>query len=108
MDNLIDTIDDVNILINHGIIVNNIGDPIKIVNLWNNMNTNFNIKIDNDFKYIFIEINEVYKNNFNILFTKFKQKYFEKTWMIISLIIGTLIALSTIIAAVLADFAFKK
>lgn len=107
MDNLIDTIDDVNILIDNEIIINNIGDPIKIVDLWNNINTNFNIKIDNDFKYIFTEINEVYKNNFNRLFTEFKQKYFSKPWIIMSLIIGTLIASSTIISAVFAGLSLK-
>lgn len=109
MDVLIDSIEDLNILIDSEIIVNRLGDPIKIVELWNNINTNFNVCINKNFKEeIFDKINNTYKNSFNRMFTEFKQNYFSKPWLIISLIVGSLIALSTIANAITSGLALKK
>ena len=98
MDSLIDTPEDVAILTKAGVIVNHLGDDAELVNMWNELyDTNIVIKSCERWDKMTSEVLELYRSPWRPMYVEFREKYFSKPWLTISLFAGFLLLLVSLV-----------
>ncbi|KAK0606591.1 hypothetical protein LWI29_001241 [Acer saccharum] len=79
MDYLIDTVKDVDLLVDEGIIANNLGDNAAIVKMFNNLCLQIDVDFSDPYNII-KKLNEHYDNRWNHTMATFKTVYFSDIW----------------------------
>ncbi|XP_042509954.1 UPF0481 protein At3g47200-like [Macadamia integrifolia] len=106
MDHLINTADDVALLIRRGIIKNHLGDNGEVSSLFNNLCRE--ISIDNKFCYNTRckNLNDYYNWHCHKWIANFKRKYCSSPWAILSVLAAILLLFLTICSTVLSALPF--
>ncbi|KAK0607234.1 hypothetical protein LWI29_011897 [Acer saccharum] len=79
MDHLIDTVKDVELLVDEGIIVNNLGDNAAIAKMFNNLCLQIDANLSDPYNII-KKLKEHYDNPWNHTMATFKTVYFSDIW----------------------------
>ncbi len=108
MDHLIDTHEDVKLLIDSGIIENHIGDNKEVAKIWNKINHNVVITLPNRWLDICNSINLYYNNSYNTLYTEFMNRYFSRPWVTVSVIAAFVIIVATILQTIYTLLGYYK
>lgn len=100
MDYLIDTIEDLNILIDNEIITNKMGSDEKAVEMWNNINIGLTTELTSDMREKIQNINKCCKNKYYKLLKEFDEKFLSRPWLVLSVITAFIITSATILQTV--------
>ncbi|KAK2976481.1 hypothetical protein RJ640_022428 [Escallonia rubra] len=85
MDFLMDTIEDVDLLIEEGIIVSRLGQSLGVATFFNNATTHFSLNSRNFyFSQLCHDLNAFYKGNWNRWKTTLNREYFGNPWKTVS------------------------
>eukprot|EP00253_Pinus_taeda_P014040 PITA_14040 len=102
MDKLIDTAEDVQVLKNYGIIQHHLGTDQEVANMWNDMRKGH----DNSGQYgpTDTAIDNVIKfhRSYRIWYAECIRKYFSKPWLVVSLIVGCIFVVTSVLQTILA------
>ena len=97
MDSLIDTPEDVAILTKARVIENHLGSDEKLLKMWNDMCTNIDIQPCERWDEMICDVLDDYENSCHAMYAEFRVKYFSRPWLTISLLVGFLLLLMTIL-----------
>ena len=97
MDSLIDTPEDVAILTKAQVIENHLGSDEKLLKMWNDMCTNIDIRPCERWDEMIRDVLDDYENPDHAMYAEFREKYLSRPWLAISLLVGFLLLLMSIL-----------
>ena len=97
MDSLIDTPEDVAILTKAEVIENHLGSDEKLLKMWNNMCINVSDGPCEIWDGMIRDILHHYHSDWRAMYVEFREKYFSKPWLTISLFAGFLLLLVSLV-----------
>ena len=97
MDSLIDTTEDLAILTKARVIVNHLGSDDELVQMWNNMSKNVTIRSCKRLDDIMHDVLKHYRDPWSSMYVEFREKYFSRPWLTISLIVAFLLLLCSLV-----------
>ena len=97
MDSLIDTPEDVAILTKAQVIENHLGSDEKLLKMWNDMCTNIDIRTCERWDNLIVDVLHHYESPWRPMYVEFREKYFSRPWLAISLLVGFLLLLMSIL-----------
>lgn len=101
MDNLINTEQDVKLMIERGVLKNNsVGSDEALPKMWNTMLTGVVITLSKDYQEVFDQITKHYDKKSNKLMAEFRKLYLRRPWLFGGSVLLVLTALATIIGSV--------
>ncbi|CAK9872092.1 unnamed protein product [Sphagnum jensenii] len=98
MENLIGNIDDVKLLIKHGVIISYVGPETVVLDTWRSLSKGlWNGKVSASIIEVGEKINKHCKSRKNVIITEFSQLFCSRPWYVVSAIAVTLVTLATLI-----------
>lgn len=100
VDNLVNTPDDVHLLVKRGIFENWLGDDNDVASLINKLCAGVIINDVSYFTKVGVQLNKYYRSSWHKAKANLKQKYFNTPWAIIAFIASTFILAITVLQTV--------
>ena len=97
MDSLIDTPEDVAILTKAGVLENHLGSDERLVKLWNDMCITVWNRPCEKWDNMIRDILHHYENPWRPMYVEFREKYFSRPWLTISLLVAFLLLLFSLL-----------
>jgi hypothetical protein len=109
MGNLIGNLDDVKLLIKHGVFINYVGPEMAVLDTWRSLNKGFlSGKVSASIIEVGEKINKHCKSRKNVIITEFSQLFCSRPWYVVSAIAVTLVTLATLIQTYTAVIGSNK
>ncbi len=98
MENLIGNLDDVKLLIKHGVIISYVGPETVVLDTWRSLTKGlWHGKVSASLNKVGEKINKHCKSRKNVIITEFSQLFCSRPWYVVSAIAVTLVTLATLI-----------
>jgi hypothetical protein len=98
MENLIGSLDDVKLLIKHGVFINKVGPEMVILDIWRRLSQGLcHGKVSASIIEVGEKLNKHCKSRKNVIITEFSQLFCSRPWYVVSAIAVTLVTLATLI-----------
>jgi hypothetical protein len=98
MADLIGSLDDVRLLIKHGVFINDLGPEMAVLDMWRSLNKNLCVgNVSKSTIEVAENLNKHCKSRKNVLITEFSQLFCSRPWYVVSAIAVTLVTLATLI-----------
>jgi len=98
MADLIGTIDDVRLLIKHGVFINHLGPEMAVLDMWRSLNERLCFSgVSKSSIELAENLNKHCKSRKNVIITEFSQLFCLRPWYVVSAIAVTLVTLATLI-----------
>lgn len=95
MNGLVDTAEDVALLVEKGIIAQDIGSNEQVAKMWNNLCVNTMRVCTQEYEYVALQLVQHCKFKMNALKAEFKRTYLSRPWLFISLLSGAALLIMT-------------
>ena len=97
MDSLIDTQEDIAILTRAKVLENHLGSDERLVQMWNDMCINISNEPCPKWDDMIHDVLEDYQSRWRPVYVEFHEKYFSKPWLAISLLVGFLLLIFSLV-----------
>ncbi len=98
MGDLIKSLDDVRLLIKHGVFINCVGPEMAVLDLWRGLNKGLWYgNVPKSTIEVAENLNKHCKSRKNVIITEFSQLFCSRPWYVVSAIAVTLVTLATLI-----------
>ncbi|KAH9572872.1 hypothetical protein CY35_02G174300 [Sphagnum magellanicum] len=98
MENLIGSLDDVKLLIKHGVFINKVGPEMVVLDIWRRLSQGLcHGKVSASIIEVGEKLNKHCKSRKNVIITEFSQLFCSRPWYVVSAIAVTLVTLATLI-----------
>ncbi|CAK9218694.1 unnamed protein product [Sphagnum jensenii] len=106
---LIGSLDDVRLLIKHGVFINRVGPEIAIFDMWRSLNKGIWVgNVSKSTIAVGENLNKHCKSRKNVIITEFSQLFCSRPWYVVSAIAVTLVTLATLIQTYTAVIGSNK
>jgi hypothetical protein len=109
MADLIGSLDDVRLLIKHGVFINYLGPEMAVLDMWRSLNKGlWGGDVSKSTIEVAENLNKRCKSNKNVIITEFSHLFCSRPWYVVSAIAVTLVTLATLIQTYTAVIGSNK